>query len=650
MKNTHQLRFAMLLAQFSFTSVALAAGKLTPAPEAANEYVRVWSDTIGVHEVQNPDGGLDFWITTTNVVDGFTAEVVVEEIDEDSWRLKEPQSGKRNQMSPGDKLKYVVEDVSGVEPDKTGWIKLYRVDVMIDDVGETNEETVGSFLDYADSLNGYNDPGLKDYLKPVSIRCFTPDESDTITIRVQQSTLLVRNKGSSLQKVKDSSQFVVSELSDKEFYLLGDSLSTSDRDQFIEVTHDKSHCKDNARFTVYRKSDFVVKSVTFNHNIDLQSDDGTDFDKPQYLDRNANGKTDDTGDRASPICYVRNSRPNVTAVFKRFDEPYSTVYIRGEGTGFSIPPVQAQRGNLDEIKIETVSATKPLKNVIDYQDPCFIQWFASTDNRQTWMNAGCSTNRLYVVWGQPAATCNIETLFYIGCRGANGIGGTAPGIVFLAIWNNQFATKSITRACDGSILSYYGFLDKNGNGIFDQGDEDFNGKFIKTLQGLVEKGSGNCQAWAELFVQTLAAQGITHLGDFRITSQQQKPSRPYNGYAIKNWEKNGSGELFVEGNTRQRRFKIHNHNAGVAGTEEDPSTQIDECWDVLGIPGQGNSPNPPSLFDCHYFVRVGERIVDPSYGIGICQDFDSYADRAIEGKTIDINRESFLCTKIGKEQ
>lgn len=144
MKNTHQLRFAMLLAQFSFTSVALAAGKLTPAPEAANEYVRVWSDTVGVHEVQNPDGGLDFWITTTNVVDGFTAEVVVEEIDEDSWRLKEPQSGKRNPMHPGDKLKYVVEDVSGVEQDKTGWIKLYRVDVMIDDVGEANEEADGA--------------------------------------------------------------------------------------------------------------------------------------------------------------------------------------------------------------------------------------------------------------------------------------------------------------------------------------------------------------------------------------------------------------------------------------------------------------------------------------------------------------------------
>jgi len=627
MKNTHQLRFAMLLAQFSFTSVALAAGKLTPAPEAANEYVRVWSDTIGVHEVQNPDGGLDFWITTTNVVDGFMAEVVVEEIDEDSWRLKEPQSGKRNQMSPGDKLKYVVEDVSGVEPDKTGWIKLYRVDVMIDDVGEANEEADGALVAYKTAPGGYNDPAIAKYLVPVALRCFTPDEDDVVTIEIRNSTLLVRNDSGGLEEAQSS--YIASELSDLRFFLLGTQASTSECDQEIVLTHDKTKCKDVAKFSVWQNASFVIQEVSFQNANEILSDLGVPFEPPQYKDSNHDGVISGAGEKAVPVLYVRNTQPTIAAkIYHPSAQLTPPVYVRAESPAFRIPCTPASIDSDTVISIASATETT-LADKIDFQDPLPVRWFVSTDNKSSWQSAGISTNRFYVTWAASQATKNLETLFYVGCKGGKGVSGVC-GIdddsVVDAIWNSQFATLSVLKASNGHILSYYGFEDSNQNGIFDAGDVDHNsdatcpvGDSFHPFVPLIATEYGQCSAWAQLLFETWKAQGMAC-----VNGSEAHPvfieAASQTGYisllGVKNWA--WSTESIPEEDNPFDWSPVYKTTAALVDRGLSISNTSDLprmlCRDEIGIPGQGRSPNPPSNYPCHYWMTDGCSFFDPSYG------------------------------------
>lgn len=632
MKNTHQLRFAMLLAQFSFTSVALAAGKLTPAPEAANEYVRVWSDTIGVHEVQNPDGGLDFWITTTNVVDGFTAEVVVEEIDEDSWRLKEPQSGKRNPMHPGDKLKYVVEDVSGVEPDKTGWIKLYRVDVMIDDVGEANEEADGALVAYKTAPGGYNDPAIAKYLVPVALRCFTPDEDDVVTIEIRNSTLLVRNDSGGLEEAQSS--YIASELSDLRFFLLGTQASTSECDQEIVLTHDKTKCKDVAKFSVWQNASFVIQEVSFQNANEILSDLGVPFEPPQYKDSNHDGVISGAGEKAVPVLYVRNTQPTIAAkIYHPSAKLTPPVYVRAESPAFRIPCTPASIDSDTVISIASATETT-LADKIDFQDPLPVRWFVSTDNKSSWQSAGISTNRFYVTWAASRATQNLETLFFIGCpsaKGVSGIVGLNDDRVFNCIWN-IFSSRSMPRAHDGLLLTYYGYRDSNRNGLYDTGiDRDCSEIDIVDFANLIAVGNGQCHAFVDIFIQSLLAQGLATINGIAPVSVCLDPKYGAIPFAVKNWETCEPARHIPP-----RAGKYFNiilpAFAGVTGLHHQHySLKEGEAKDIPGVPGQGTSPNPPEQFDRHYILRYGDKYFDPSYGSGPFNDRKTYEDGAFCG-------------------
>ncbi len=613
----------MLLAQFSFTSVALAAGKLTPAPEAANEYVRVWSDTIGVHEVQNPDGGLDFWITTTNVVDGFMAEVVVEEIDEDSWRLKEPQSGKRNQMSPGDKLKYVVEDVSGVEPDKTGWIKLYRVDAMIDDVGEANEEADGALVAYKTAPGGYNDPAIAKYLVPVALRCFTPDEDDVVTIEIRNSTLLVRNDSGGLEEAQSS--YIASELSDLRFFLLGTQASTSECDQEIVLTHDKTKCKDVAKFSVWQNASFVIQEVSFQNANEILSDLGVPFEPPQYKDSNHDGVISGAGEKAVPVLYVRNTQPTIAAkIYHPSAQLTPPVYVRAESPAFRIPCTPALIDSDTVISIASATETT-LADKIDFQDPLPVRWFVSTDNKSSWQSAGISTNRFYVTWAASQATKNLETLFYVGCKGAKGISGitgTNDDRIVDAIWENPFTSLSVKTASTQKVLSFFGFEDSNENGQYDIGEPqhnttsscpfDSNDSFVT----LISKRYGQCATWAQLLMECWFAQGLKS-----VNGNQVKGCRAFfetsSGIealiGVKNWEWSNSPMRYLDNGVPCFVATSAEADSGSLIPQTTPLPS-GHCCEIMGIPGQGNSPNPPAVFPVHFWVYDKRYYYDPSLG------------------------------------
>ena len=356
-----------LLASLLIPLASPAEEGLLPPPSDANDYVRVWSETIGVENVIRADrahqlgNSLDFYITTTNVLDGFKALVRLEEINGDAWKLTSPGSGVPVPMRPGERIEYVVADRTGTEQHLPGHVALYRVDVRIGDMDEPFEETVGASLFHKDAVNGYDDPTLREFLVPVTIRCFTPDISDAVSIEAETSQLLVRNAAGELHEAL--SAYTAAELGTLEFFLLGTTLSTTDRDQAVRVVHVKTQCHDEARFTVRPKSEFCIRTVSFWNDVAIASDLGVEFVRPQYKDDNANGILDGSEDHAWPVCYVRNTRPSIQATLACADASQSgSVLVRAEATGFALPATFAFSSS--PAMRSTASATIVLSTVI----------------------------------------------------------------------------------------------------------------------------------------------------------------------------------------------------------------------------------------------------------------------------------------------
>ncbi|MGN0844468.1 MAG: hypothetical protein ACI4QT_04515 [Kiritimatiellia bacterium] len=609
---------------FFFISFTLGAESFDSRAEAANEYVNVHSDTIGVHEIQTLNEGLDFWITTSNVVDRFEAEVVVQEMDESSWRLTKPLNGKRYSLAPGEKMKYVVEDTAGVESDKTGWIKLYRVDVMINGIGESNEEVDGAIIAYKTATNGYNDPSLVKYLVPVSLRCFTPDEDDVVSVEIKNSTLLVHNDSGKLEAAQSS--YPASRLNELRFFLLGTQASLSECDQEITLIHNKTNCKDVARFSVWPNTSFVIQEVAFQNSAEIMSDCGIPFEIPQYKDSNHDRTISGIGERSVPVLYVRNTIPLIGAKFVHSCHQLSQpVYVRAESAAFRIPCTLASIDSDNVISI-TTATEKPIPDIIDFHDPLAIQWFVSTDNKSSWQSAGISTNRFYVTWAASRATKKLETLFFIGCKGAKGISGTT-GIdddrVVDAIWRNPFASLFVKTAFPQKVLSFYGFEDSNNNGQYDLGEIQHNttsscpfDENTDSFITLISKGYGQCATWAQLLLECWFAQGLNSVNGNAVNGC----SAFFAGTAqtsfligVKNWEwSNQPAGVFPDG----VHWFLATSSEANSGTliPQNSSLSTAHCREILGISGQGYSPNPPAVFPVHFWVYDHRFYYDPSFG------------------------------------
>jgi hypothetical protein len=113
-----------------------------------------------------------------------------------------------------------------------------------------------------------------------------------------------------------------------------------------------------------------------------------------------------------------------------------------------------------------------------------------------------------------------------------------------------------------------------------------------TILELLEKGKGQCGAWALAFGSALAIEGV---------GSKFLEVKPTVGgfFLVKNWE-----------------FAA---DAGTSGNAEFPYLP-EEITDRLGIAGQGD-PNPPGAFKNHYIEEVHveagpEELYDPSYGTG----------------------------------
>jgi len=293
--------------------------------------------------------------------------------------------------------------------------------------------------------------------------------------------------------------------------------------------------------------------------------------------------------------------------------------VKGMANGREFFPA---RGDWREMPMVSV----PLDDKIDFYNPLTITWYYGPTVNGPWYEAGTSSNRVYVTWATPKTTL-IETLLHVGCEGekVGGEFGTDDQKVLKKIWA-KLATRTIRRVSDQHVLSYYGFyfLDVNKNGKI---EPDVPGEVtnknhpdlckVKYAAPLIKEGNGQCHAWTDFMLQALLAQGLEKINPIPHETLKAKiTSGLGDAFAVKNWQK--------EGNDPRRVLDVNQ--------EEPPTPGADEAKDVLGVPGQGDSPDPPGEFENHYIVQMNGRYYDPSYGLGPFDDLKKYEDAALAGR------------------
>ncbi len=129
-----------------------------------------------------------------------------------------------------------------------------KLDVEIDGISEDIEETQGAILAYMkDSFFGALTDEGKNNLVPVKITCRPIDlpQSEMVDIVAPGGFLYVRVNG---EYQPAQSSYKACEISDKNFFLHGHSVSSSIGNYSIEVSHAASGARDVAKFTVYKYS------------------------------------------------------------------------------------------------------------------------------------------------------------------------------------------------------------------------------------------------------------------------------------------------------------------------------------------------------------------------------------------------------------
>ncbi len=508
-----------------------------------------------------------------------------------------------------------------------------KVDVAIDGASEDDEEKVGAFVRHvadAGESGLWTSEGTN-ALVAVSVTCEPKDlpAKERISVTGSDGYLFERKNGV-YEEIRGAVEYPASEIGGKAFYLHGHEVSSELKDREVSAKHGTSGATDKSKFTVAKTA---IKEVSFSgDNTVLKSDDGAvTFSAPQYKDVNLDGDANDEGDRSFPISYVRNSsNVIVSAKFIMIPKPSGKVLLKATGGGgfpMNLEPI-AVSGDGTEIALPPTQMSGKLDNKIACLKGMSINWFVSVDNGANWIGMGQSTNALYVTWSKPCAPENLQTYFEVGCAAANGVTGIVgvnDDSVLDKIWG-KFKSKNISRVSDGKVLTYYGFDDVNGNGVWDEGiDIDKNRTKVTDAVALIKEGNGQCYSWAEFLGQVLCAQGLNAINSaennliwIEHNNLQNDKVRLF-GFAVKNWGKAGVGPWYVK-----------SFDAGLDG--RNITLLIDgQTQDIMGIRGQGNSPNPPAWFERHFILKLNGLLYDPSYGTGPFNSYLQYESQSFEG-------------------
>jgi hypothetical protein len=330
----------------------------------------------------------------------------------------------------------------------------------------------------------------------------------------------------------------------------------------------------------------------------LESDDATkQYVAPQWT---GTFNTTGLGDQNYPVAYTRNTVPQISGTFKiPANLGLTNIKIQASGPdGIGIPPTAASVGAGGIVTLPVTSSTAALPNTIKYYNKAdstafALNWRISFDGGNTWSQFATTKHTVYVTLVKPLAATWQESLFEIGCREANGMQGDPSDSNFVAKLTQtlftDFAILSVKRA-DGTPLTYYA---------------DYNTPAQHTAL-LLSGGDGQCQAWAELFLDIREVQGL--YGDNYLV-QILPIGTVATGFIVNNWNFNANG-----GTSGNPDFPFLNIPAVIP-----PTLQTSYSWTSAEVTqGQGiageNNKTPASLFGGHVIVQAANKYYDPSYG------------------------------------
>ena len=150
---------------------------------------------------------------------------------------------------------------------------------------------------------------------------------------------------------------------------------------------------------------------------------------------------------------------------------------------------------------ETPMVSKPLDDKIDFYNPLTITWYYGPTADCPWYEAGQSSNQVYVTLGTPQTAPLYHTLVHLACSGEEVQGKTVPSEAVSAIWN-EFKDNEVKNV-NGMQLRYY--------------NPEKETIARNTTELLKDKNkTGECRAWAELFIDVLKVHGISSARKVRV--------------------------------------------------------------------------------------------------------------------------------------
>lgn len=337
-------------------------------------------------------------------------------------------------------------------------------------------------------------------------------------------------------------------------------------------------------------------SVSFEGNnaneyIEVKSDlDGSAYSIPHYV---ASSNT------RSPVGYVRNTKPKVTARFTfNCNKPPQQILVRGDVDGQTgvYPQKTVSTGLVIEYPA-TVAATA-LPNTVRYFPQYKIDWKVSFNGGSTWLDAGSSVNPLYVTLAFPLAEIPAptdylwyQTLLHIGCE--KGSGATDIATLLTGVWN-YVKNRSVTRAHDNAALQYYGSWACTNT----------------TTGALIKYKDGQCGAWTKFLLDILKIQGFQETGNYWIITPIYGSTGEF-GFYVKTWAFAPTGTSGIPDFPFLNRWGSSTFPYNLPNG---PYNWISpEVTETAPSPGQ-NQPSPLSRFNNHQFAKILGEYYDPAYG------------------------------------
>ena len=318
--------------------------------------------------------------------------------------------------------------------------------------------------------------------------------------------------------------------------------------------------------------DMRLNWVTFGGGLHVISEDpggaGGTYASQQWLDNNLNGNVTDPGDHQWPVAYTRSDGGDnflhVSASWQ-LDRAWTggPILVRATATGgITIPPTPASVMGTT-VTLPDTAATVPFATSVQHYDNFDIHWEASSDGGTTWTDVGSSSNDLYLTLHNPTVNPLYHTVVHIGSHNAAGQ-NTDNGTVEAA-WG-EFTDNDVKRIRDNLTMVYsHERRDSTGRIIRDVG--------YTAAEMLADaEGEGQCTAWADLWLQVLAGQGIW------ATSTRIDPDYPYIRFRVRQMPAQGSGGANY---TDQTDFGFHQvvRVSGFPDAIFDPSygTRVDKA-------------------------------------------------------------------------